>query len=171
MNKLLLGILAILLLTVTGEVGYFWGRNSSQLPVSNSAHINDAQPTNTANAQSSCSAPSPNHAINDETWERFRQYDKRALYTATATNTFRGRIAEVEFQNGLKLQIDGVNDAFLFSAQNLVNLRVTQIVSGKEEQFSVKSLKAGDQVLMEVTIDLTKDPDVNFLSGKITKLK
>ncbi len=170
MQKLLVVTLVALLFVLSGETIYFvWQKQKNPRPAN--SQLSASSPTSPASGYTT-PTPDPNHAIRYNTLETFMRLNKQVLYASTATNTLRGRIMELGFQNGaLKLQIEGVDNPFLFSSQDLPNLRVIQMVAGKEEQFSAKDLKVNDNVLMDITIDLTKDPPDSILSAKITKLK
>lgn len=174
-NKLLVAIFAIVLIIVAAEVGYyfFYQPQITTPPKKNGA----STPTKTLIGLTD-SALSPD-TLSD------LLYTRRGVLTASILNNkYQGEIVELITTGGIipknqspyqvKIKIQGeqgaVNVLYL-GASDLALTKMYQInKDGKQLPINISDLQIGNKVIIEITLDLTKDPNSNTMEIKITRI-
>lgn len=121
----------------------------------------------------------PNQAISEYNLQWVRTMEKDTVKSAMLMNQYEGEIIEWNTKGErindvlykLRFRIKGKNNnsnGFQLSETGSQNIKVFKRVDSKEEVIELKDVRVGDNVLINETIDLTKDWNSTRTEFKIT---
>lgn len=181
-RKILNIILIILLVTTVIEIGYLFipktGINWNKLLKPSTG---ESVKTAGLPANSVCPTPTPLFSPNDSRLLLLTQLKndfQGNLVSSTLSNKFQGKIISItNAQPGKSYKVkivligkDNNHLPFFFNDNDLRLASVSEVLNGKTQSINLNSLKIGDQITLEATIDLTKNMDNNTVGIKIIKL-
>lgn len=177
-TKFLLGFFLLLIVVISGELFYFYFINQNQIPsssISPTASVESPQ-TNITNPV--------DQIISMFNIVRKKMAAHGILKYSHLTDQYETKIIAIDSKGGtnniggktynykIALTIDiGGNETTTFhlNENDLSHYKITQLISGKESTINFGDLKAGDKVLITITIDTMKDLNDNTISASIVK--
>ncbi len=171
-------IFVILILVTVGELGYylyFQITNQSNPPLTKSPDRTSINIANLVSTQppNAFTLNDPNRALNTNMVLGLLNAKKGILTSSVITNQYSGEIVELNTKGGvtptnfkylIKLTIKGEQDntnEFYFADTELNNVRTKEAIS---------SLKVGNKITLQLTLDLLKDFESNLIEMKVTKI-
>lgn len=122
--------------------------------------------------------------IRSEYFHRTRLYaTNSALISATRTERYEGKIIEIDtrggvdenldnFEYSVKLRIKGkgeIPNQLLFNKTDLASIKVVDKDNDRENPIKFADLKVGDNIILNSTLDLTKDINNNIVDTTIIR--
>jgi len=171
-NKILPAIFVILFFVLIGEVVYLFLTSKNNQPQNISPSVVNVTGNNKKETQRNGI-----QAVNDQTVENIKMFNKEVIRSSILENQFQGKIIEikkepqgqkVDFSYVLKIRIKGNKEtnSFYFNDQEVNKIKI----KNENNYLSVDDLKVGDEIIINERLDLLKDINANLISLEIIKL-
>ena len=164
-SKVLTTIFVILFFVLLGEVGYFF--YFSRTPEVE----NQLAPTILVPAPPSQPERQGVQAIKDDVLNYLYVANEGVIISSTLENQYQGKIIKLEISDGLKIIFQSENGAvngYNFSKQELEKISVFRDNAGENEEITLNDLKLGDQITIDITLNLLNDLTNSLIESKIT---
>lgn len=185
-QKILLGLGALFIVIMAGEVGYYFFLQPSKSSSPTDVLLNLPEnltpgPSQKLNQVSGTKKPVVQNSMVNYLINYFSNIQRSAVSSALLTIQYQGVIDQIDTvgvtKNGIdyafKIRIktkQGANAAFYFPKEALFLIKVQKLVDNKPIPLTTNDLKIGDSVRIKAVMNILKNPNRSLIEFTITKL-